>query len=49
MIKITDSSILLRKVAGFSVVIKAKNGKATSQWKLTSASIYGQFTKVGTD
>ena len=48
MIRIADSSILLRKVAGFSVVIKAAHGQA-GQWKLTSAQITGQFTKVSAD
>lgn len=49
MIRIADSSILLRKVSGFSVVIKAANGQVGGQWKLTSAQISGQFTKVNTD
>jgi len=47
LIKITDSSILLRKVAGFSIVLKSKSGQ--SQWKLTSASVQGLYTKVSSD
>lgn len=47
MIKITDSSISARMVHGFSISLKSNSNQKI--WKLTSASIYGQFTKVNAD
>lgn len=47
MIRITDSSISARMVSGFTISLKSKSGQQV--WKLTSASICGQFTKVNAD
>lgn len=48
MLRIADSSILLRKVCGFSIKIKSNKG-VKPNWKLTNASVAGYFTKVNSE